>query len=141
MADTALILPASYTYSMAEAFPDVPIPITPFGSRVLIQLRKPPEQKGLVLLTQTSKEREQDIAQIGKLRAIGPVAFRDRKTGELWPEQQWCELGSIVCVPRYGGDRWMEKQADGTEIQFGLFNDLDLVGLIQGDPLAVRTFI
>lgn len=136
-----IILPG-YEYTMEEAFPDVPIPMMPFGERVLIQMRNPPQQKNSIILTDYSKDREKDIAQIGKVIAIGPAAFRQRDTGVLWHEQEWFKVGDIVCVPRYGGDRWMEKQADGkTTIQFAIFRELDVIGLVQGDPLAVRTFI
>ncbi len=139
--DKPAILLKSYTYTMNEAFPEAAIPIKPFGERVLIQMRKPPDQKNQIIMTKDSKDREQDIAQVGKVLAIGPGAFMKRDTGVEWHEGRWFFVGDIVCVPRYGGDRWFEKQPDGSEIQFGLFKELDVVGLILGDPLAVRTFI
>lgn len=140
MADTAIILPG-YQYTMAEAFPEVPLPMTPCGERVLIQLRNPPKEKHGIILTPHTTDREKDIAQIGKVVAIGPGAFRNRETGAAWHEGHWFEVGAIVCVPKYGGDRWIEKQADGTDVQFAVFRDLDTIGLWLGDPLVARTFI
>jgi hypothetical protein len=44
-------------------------------------------------------------------------------------------------VPRYGGDRWSVKTADGDEAIVVIFNDLDLVGKVTGDPLAIKAFL
>lgn len=140
MADSAIILSA-YQYTMEEAFPDVPLPITPFGERVLIQLRNPPKKKGVIELVNHTQEREKDIAQIGRVAAIGGGCFRNRQSGAVWHEGEWFKVGDIITCPKYGGDRWFEKQADGTEVQFVIFRDLDIIGLVRGDPLAVRTFI
>jgi hypothetical protein len=49
--------------------------------------------------------------------------------------------GGIILVPRYGGDRWSVKTDDGEEAIVVIFNDLDLVGKVTGDPLAVKAFL
>jgi hypothetical protein len=45
-------------------------------------------------------------------------------------------------VPRYGGDRWSVKTNDGEDDAIlVIFNDLDLVGKVTGDPMAVKAFL
>jgi hypothetical protein len=44
-------------------------------------------------------------------------------------------------VPKYGGDRWEVPLANGESALFVIFNDLDIIGQVTGDPLAIRAFI
>jgi hypothetical protein len=60
---------------------------------------------------------------------------------EGWPEGSWCVPGDFVRVPRYGGDRWTVKTSDDEEAVLVIFNDLDLVGKVTGDPLAIKAFL
>jgi len=74
---------------------------------------------------------------------LGPLAFKNRNTMESWPEGNWCKPGDFVRVPKYGGDRWKVPHGkDGEEeALFVIFNDLDIVGGVVGDPLAIKAFI
>jgi co-chaperonin GroES (HSP10) len=129
--------------SLDEAFPPCEPGIRPFGSRVLVQIRTPKNKtKGGIILTSETRETDAWNTQIAKVRAVGELAFKNRTSMEPWPEGSWCEPGDFVRVPKYGGDRWTVKTASGDdEALLVIFNDLDLVGKVTGDPLAIKAFI
>ena len=60
---------------------------------------------------------------------------------ESWPEGDWCTVGEFVRVAKYGGDRWEVTAPDGEVALFVIFNDLDILGQVLGDPLAIKAFI
>ena len=134
----------TYEDAMAEAFPAVDAGIQPFGSRVLIQIRTPKKKSagGIIIDIHGSNETEKWNTQIGKVIALGPLAFKNRNDMKSWPEGDWCKAGEYVRVAKYGGDRW-ETQVPGTgdSAMFVIFNDLDIIGQVTGDPLAIRAFI
>ena len=74
------------------------------------------------------------------MAAIGPLAYKNRNTMESWPEGNWCKIGDFVRTPKYGGDRWTVKFND-EEIEFVIFNDLDIIGKVTADPTSIRAFI
>lgn len=125
-----------------EAFPACDPGVAPFGSRILVQIRTPKQKTaGGVILISDTRETEIYNTQVAKVLAIGSLAFKNRNTMEPWPEGSWCHIGEFVRVPRYGGDRWTVKTPDGGEALVVIFNDLDLVGKITGDPLAIKAFL
>lgn len=125
-----------------EAFPPCDAGVKPFGSRVLCQIRTPKTKtKGGIILSADVRETEHYNTQVAKVIDIGSLAFKNRNTMESWPEGSWCEVGDFVRVPRYGGDRWSVKTEGGEEAIVVIFNDLDLVGKVTGDPLAVKAFL
>ena len=132
--------------ALAEAFPAVDAGVQPFGSRVLVQIRTPKTKTaGGIILHVESRDTEKWNTQVAKVIAVGPLAYKNRDTQASWPEGQWCKPGDFVRVPKYGGDRWevpldrgsREKEA----AMFVIFNDLDVIGQVTGDPLAVKAFI
>jgi len=129
--------------STDEAFPPCDPGVTPFGSRVLCQIRTPKQKtKGGIILTSDTRETDAWNTQVAKVIGVGELAFRNRTTGEAWPEGSWCTVGDFVRVPKYGGDRWTVKTDDGQgEALVVIFNDLDLIGKVTGDPLAIKAFI
>ncbi len=144
------------TYTDEEidaAFPDVDPGFEPFGSRVIVQLRSPKTTVGRIILTADSIETEMWNTQIGKVRAIGPVAFCNRETLNVWPERAWCQVGDYVRIPKFNQDKWFierEKVSldrDGDEIKvkeyvlFMLINDIDLLAKKTGNPLEVKAYI
>ena len=127
--------------SLDEAFPACDPNYLPFGSRVCVQMRKPKKQTASGLyIPEDTKDTELWNTQVAKVISVGPLAFRNRTTMALWPENVWAEPGAYVRVPKYGGDRWTVKDSDGEAIMFVAFNDLDLGGLVP-DPLNLRAFI
>ena len=134
----------AFHHTIEQAFPIVDPGLRPFGSRVLVQLRRPKERsEGGIILTDDARETEKWNTQSARVISLGPVAFKHRQTLEPWPEGDWCEVGTFVRVPKYGGDRWEVPYGPGAEDRalFTIFNDLDILGLITGDPRSVLAFV
>lgn len=140
-----IINPVTFAYAdLDEAFPAVDPGVRPFGSRVLVQIRSAKRKTaGGIILTGEARETEQWNTQVAKVIATGPLAFHNRNTQEPWPEGQWCGPGDFVRVPKYGGDKWTVKHGPegDEEALFVIFNDLDLIGKVTGDPLAIKAFV
>jgi len=133
--------------TLEEAFPSIDPLMAPYGGRVLVQLRAVKEKvtaSGIVLPEET-KEAEKWNTQVGKVIAIGPLAFRKRDTMEPWPEGAWAQVGEYVRVPKWGGDRWEIDfiDANGLNVKclFTFFNDHELIGKVTGDPRDIKAFI
>ncbi len=89
-----------------NAFPEIEHGIIPLGGRVLVQLRTVREKtKSGIVLVEDSRDFNKTATQLGKVVALGPLAYCSRNTGAKWPEGSWVEPGDLVRVPRYGGDR------------------------------------
>lgn len=128
--------------ALAEAFPDVNPGVQPFGSRVLIQIRTPRKvTRGGIILSSETQDTEKWNTQVAKVISVGPLAFKNRNTQESWPEGDWCKPGDFVRVPKYGGDRWEVAFTKNDSAMFVIFNDLDIIGQVTGDPLTVKAFI
>ena len=128
--------------ALAEAFPDVDPGVQPFGSRVLVQIRTPRRiTKGGIILSSETQDTEKWNTQVAKVISVGPLAFKNRDTQQSWPEGAWCTAGDFVRVPKYGGDRWEVPVNKNDSAMFVIFNDLDVIGQVTGDPLAVKAFI
>lgn len=129
--------------TLEEYFPEGVDPgFTPFGSRVVVQLRRVKSTtKSGIILTSSTKETEAWNTQVARLVKLGPLAFRKRDSGEAWPEGVWAAVGDYVRVPRWGGDRWSVKAGDGVEVAFLTLNDHELIGRVDGDPLKVRAYV
>ncbi len=131
-----------YEKALAEAFPAVDAGVRPFGSRILVQIRTPKEiSQGGIFLPSETQDTEKWNTQVAKVIALGPGAFRNRSTLALWPEGEWCTMGQFVRVPKYGGDRWEVPVSKDASAMFVIFNDLDLVGAVPGNPLSIKAFI
>lgn len=135
------------TRLLDEAFPEVDPGMRPCGGRVLIQIRSLPKELktegGIILPDHDTKDAEKWNCQVGKVIMIGPVAFRNRTTLEPWPEGDWAKVGDYVRVPKYGGDRWERPvpNRDDEPALFALHEDTDIIAIITGDPLDMRTFV
>ena len=128
--------------NLDEAFPAVDPGVEPFGSRVLCQIRLAKKKtKGGIILTGDTKDTELWNTQVAKVIAVGSLAFKNRNTQEAWPEGSWCSAGDFVRVPKYGGDKWTVRLDEDREVIFVIFNDLDLIGRVTGDPLAMKAFV
>ena len=131
--------------SIEEAFPPADPNYKPVGAKVLVQIRTPKKKSagGIVLLEET-QETDKWNTQVGKVIAIGPVAFKNRVTLESWPEGDWVKPGQFARVPKYGGDRWhipLNPGDPNTEYAlFAVWRDLDICGEVP-DPLAVIAYI
>jgi co-chaperonin GroES (HSP10) len=143
--------------SLEEAFPTVDPEVVPMGSSVLIQVRQPKRKTGAgIILTPEDRLTEFYNTQVGKIIAVGPVAFRNRNDMAIWPEGAWCEPGDYVRFPKYQGDRFtkpfkaIEQEAwNGIvrekevtdEATFIILKDLALLGKYTSrDACLVRAF-
>ena len=143
MVSIAVVNP-SVSSEIDEAFPKVDFGVRPLGSRVLVQIRRPKtKSKGGILFADYSKEAEQDNTQVAKVIGVGPLAYRNRQTMELWPEGAWCKEGDFIFVPKYAGARWRRDipGASGEKVEFVIFNDLDIIGEVYSDPIAVQAHV
>jgi co-chaperonin GroES (HSP10) len=132
----------TYENAIAEAFPAVNAGIQPFGSRVLVQIRSPKQRTASgIILDSGTKDTEKWNTQIAKVVSVGPLAFKNRNTMDSWPEGSWCKEGDYVRVAKYGGDRWEVNLPNGEAALFVIFNDLDIIGRVEVDPLSIRAFI
>lgn len=122
--------------SLQDAFPEVSPGVYPLGTRVLVQLRtvRSKTASGIVLVDDT-KTFNKVTTQLGKVVMIGPIAFRNRETGQLWPEGVWARPGDYIRLPKYGGDRF-ERKIPGTDDTaiFCLFQDHEIIAKV--DPEA-----
>ena len=127
------MIPAS---KLEDAFPVVNTGVQPLGTRVLVQLRtvRTKTASGIVLVDDT-KQFNKVTTQLGKVVNIGPIAFRNRETGQLWPEGVWARPGDFIRLPKYGGDRF-ERKIPGTDdtALFCLFQDHEIIAKV--DPEA-----
>jgi len=133
--------------TLVEAFPVLDPLMLPYGGRVLVQLRAVKEKvtSAGIYIPEETKEVEKWNTMVGKVIAIGPLAFRNRDTNEPWPEGAWAAIGDFVRVPKWGGDRWEidfedERGAKGRAL-FTFFNDHELIGKVTGDPRSIKAFI
>lgn len=124
------------------AFPTVDPGATPLGSRVLVQFRAPKKKsKGGIILVDDTVETEKWNTQVGRVVALGPLAFKSRDKMSDWPEGAWAKVGDFVRASKYGGDRWEVADESGEPVLFAIFNDLDLIAKVTGNPLAMKAFI
>jgi co-chaperonin GroES (HSP10) len=123
---------------LESAFPEMNPGVHPFGSRVLVQLRTVREKtnNGIILVEDT-KTFNKSIAQVAKVLELGPLAYRNRETMQPWPEGAWVQSGSLVRVPKYGGDR-MERTIPGTDetAVFCIFNDHEIICALDADAFV-----
>jgi co-chaperonin GroES (HSP10) len=127
---------------LGEAFPEIDPGLKPYGSRILVQIRTPKTRtKSGLYVPEETRQTELWNTQVAKVIALGPVAFKNRDTLETWPEGRWCEVGTFVRCPKYGGDRWEVPVSDSARALFVLFNDLDIIGEVTINPLDVVAFL
>jgi co-chaperonin GroES (HSP10) len=138
---------ATLIQDMDLAFPSVDPGIEPLGARVLVQLRRlGSKTKSGIVLVEDTKETAKWNNQVAKVVKVGPLAFRNRDTGDPWKEGAWVKEGEYVRVPRWGGDRVEVpvKQAGVAEsepVTFVVFNDHELITKVTGDPLEQRVYV
>jgi co-chaperonin GroES (HSP10) len=130
---------------LAWAFPDVKPGQAPFGGRVIVQLRRIKKTSGRIIIVDETKENEKWNNMIGKVVALGPLAFKNRDTMQPWTEGAWAEVGDFVRVPRWGGDRWDRPAPDTKDgedpVLFMTINDHELIAKITDNPLSFKTFV
>lgn len=93
--------------------------ILPTGGHLLVLPEKVEEKtKGGIYLPETTREKEQQAATIGKLVAIGPTAWKDLDDGSAW-----AEVGDKISYSRYAGVTMTGQD----EESYVLINDNDVL--------------
>lgn len=131
---------------LAWAFPDVHPGMEPFGGRVVVQLRRIKKKTaGRIILVEETKENEKWNNMIGKIVAMGPLAFKNRDTMQPWVEGTWAKVGDYVRVPKWGGDRWeirVPGEDDGEDpVLFMTLNDHELIAKVTANPLSFKAYV
>lgn len=110
-------------------FPVVDHGVQPLGSQVLVQGKFIPKKtSGGIVLLDEMRSGESFTVQIGKIVAMGDLAFKKRDTLEPWAEGNWAELGDLVFIPRTGNV--ISKELDGDRYVFVLLNDVELIAKV-----------
>lgn len=131
---------------LAWAFPNVNPGMEPYGGRVVIQLRRIKKKTaGKIILVEETKENEKWNNMIGKVVALGPLAFKNRDTMQPWLEGSWAQVGDYVRVPKWGGDRW-EIRVPGEDdledpVLFMTLNDHELIAKVTANPLSFKAYV
>ena len=116
-----------------EHFPVVDPGVKPCGAKILVQLRTMKEKTvGGIVLAMETKEFNNGNTMVGRIVAVGGIAFRDRSTGEEWKEGKWAEVGDIVILPRWGGFRF-ELDIPGRDEKaiFAVFDDTNVQMVVE----------
>jgi len=117
-----------------ENFPEVKAGLRPFGEHVVVQLKITREKtKSGIVLAQTTRDVNDENTQIARVIALGPLAYRNRTTTELWPEGVWANIGALVLVPKWGGFRFQKTTPEGDKITFCMFKDREIWGGVDED--------
>jgi len=133
--------------SLEDAFPAVDPGLEPYGSRVLVQIRRAKMRTASgIIVAPAARGTESELTQIARVIKCGPLAFKNRDKGVQWVEGAWCVPGDYVRVPQYGGDRWgvavpNPNHSSDEYVTFVVFDDLDLIGKVTCDPLSVVAYI
>lgn len=126
--------------TLEEAFPDVDANYVPLGSLVLLQVMvAKAKTAGGIELDESTRSTIQQNTQVAKVISYGPLAFKNRNTGQDWPEGAWAKAGDFIRVPRLGGDRFEVKYGTGV-VQFLVLKDLELSGRVPR-PLEAIAYV
>lgn len=91
--------------------------IFPTGGHLLVLPEKVEEKtKGGIIIPETTREKEQQAATVGKLIAVGPTAWKDIDDGSAW-----AEVGDKISYGRYAGVTMLGKDGES----YVLINDND----------------
>lgn len=129
--------------TIEEMFPFVDPEFTPFGSRVVVQIRRIVNRtKAGIILSSGTKDEEAYNGRVAKVIAVGPLAYKNRTTMEPWPEGIWAKVGDFVKIKKWDGERWVVDLEDGLEpIMFAVLEDKAIIGVFTGDVRKVRSHL
>ena len=118
-----------------DHFPEVDPGRTPCGNKVLVQFMWVRSTHNGIILSQETKDINQNATVIGRIVKVGPIAYRHRETGDAWKEGAWAEVGDIVLVARFGGFNRVNIPIPGEKdeaVMFATYNDFDVVDKLEG---------
>jgi len=107
----------------------------PKGWKLLIEKVKPKEKTaGGIYLPDQARDAESYLSVCAKIVSIGPMAWRDRETGEPWIGGPWAKVGDWVIVPKF---TQFKMEIDGTEYRF--INDDEIIATV-ADPSKIKVY-
>lgn len=108
-------------------FPEVDPGVNAVGHRVLVQYRKSKDRTaGGIIIPEKSQEAEALQTTVVKVVSMGAGCYKNYKTnGADWGGGPWCEVGDLVQVPKYAGQRF--KVGD---VWFSMLNDDNILGKV-----------
>lgn len=87
-----------------EHFPEVECGSRPTGNQIIVQLRTVKKKSaGGIILAEETRDFNKHNTQLCRVVKIGPIAYKDRSSGEVWKEGTWASVGDVVVMPKYGG--------------------------------------
>jgi len=128
------------TRSELECFPIVDPGLEVAGDRVLVQLRREKSKsKGGILLVDETRQTLKFNETVAKVIQVGPLAYKDPFTLELWPEGPWCKEGDLVRTIKYGGDRFViDAGDDGSPVVFITLQAREIISKIKSFEFAQK---
>ncbi len=120
---------------LASAFPEVHPGEWPVGPRIMVQLQTIREKtQGGIVLVEETREVNRVTTQIGKVVAVGQIAFCNRESGQRWPEGVWAQKGDLVRIPKYVGTR-IDREIPGSKDKatFLIVEDHQITSVISPD--------
>jgi co-chaperonin GroES (HSP10) len=127
--------------SLEDAFPSIETGHEPLASNYLVQVRRAKSTtKGGLFIPEEARKSEAANTTVGKVVAIGPICFKDPRTGQEWFEGPSFKVGDYLRIPRYGGFRFSVKWKD-EEIDFVLFDHLQQLAKLSADPRTITAYL
>ena len=93
------------------------------------------ETEGGILLTPDIVEAEKMNISVAQVIDVGPYAYKDRITGERWPNGPWCEVGDWVVCPKFG-----TKLLSIGGVNYSILNDDEIMAVVD-EPSTVKAYI
>ena len=106
--------------------------IVPVGWRVLVKPKEVAEKSkgGIILTTETNKEREQMANTTGIVIAMGDQCYND-------VPNPWCKVSDKVIFAKYAGLLYRGKDGDS----YRMINDKDVTGVLEADVDLVDPYL
>lgn len=126
--------------SEEECFPDVDPGVDVVGDRVLVQLRREKTtSKGGIILVDETKQTLRFNETVAKVRALGPLAYKNLEDLKDWIEGPWCQVGDLVRTIKYGGDRFVVQPDDeGAPVVFITLQAREVISKIRSFEYAQK---
>ena len=111
-----------------------PSGINPVGHRILILPRELQEKtaSGIIISTDSQREREQMSNTIGLVVAMGKTCYQEDDVSG-----PWCQVGDKVAFAKYAGLLYTGK--DG--VQYRMINDSDVTATLDADVELVDPYL
>lgn len=106
----------------------------PQGWRLLIVPYVAPEKIGSIILTDSSREIEQDVIMCGLVLDMGLDAYKGTtSSGAPRFVEPWCQIGDWVMFAKWAGSRIQIK-----DIRYRLLNDDEVFAVVDNPESIVR---